>query len=418
MLSDDQADRRNALLRVGATIINLFALVFALDAAVLIAQALGVSGLGVLRDITFGLNALFAGGALLTVILAPHFPKAVLLPLALYMTLCFLGLPAPFDAWPDSTQTVVYAAAMGLAALATYAAIYWRMGSVVMRAVDLPFKEVWLIRTIAATLVLFAGVSVMTMGGYLWAIGAMLEQQAGGYLDFTWSELRVREDVYEKDGRRVYLVGMIHIGEADFYARVKKDMPDDALFLTEGVSDSKNLMSDGLNYRNAARVLGLEAQPAFEDPSEAEAPASGETAQDGAVEPLPPVPKGQTFRNADVDVSEFDPRTIALLRKIGGLYAGGDAVTFILRFVQFATTMSPEEYALMQQDVLNMRDAYVLMELDKVPNAYRNIVIPWGAAHLPGIAKGLESRGYVMTETRQRVVARYSTIFMHRFGAR
>lgn len=417
MLTDDQAERRNALLRVGATIINLFALTFALDAAVLIAQAAGVSGLGVVRDITFGFNALFAGGAIMTVILAPHFPKVVVAPVVLYIVLCLMGLPAPLDTWPEGAQTTVFAAAMALAAFATYAAIYWRLGSLVVRASDLPFKTVWLVRTIAASIVLVMGVGVMTMGGYLWGIGAVLEQQAGGYLDFTWSDVRVREDVFEKDGRRVYLVGMIHIGEPDFYARIKADMPKDALFLTEGVSDRKKLLTGGLDYRNAARVLGLEAQPAFRDPVDPQAPSPSEPA--GDVEPpLPPAPQGQTFRRADVDVSEFDPRTIDLLRKIGGLYAGGDAVTFMLRFVQFATTMSPDDYEAMQQDVLKMRDAHVLMELDKVPDPYRNIVIPWGAAHLPGISEGLRTRGYVMTETRQRVVARYSTIFLHRFGSR
>ena len=39
------------------------------------------------------------------------------------------------------------------------------------------------------------------------------------------------------------------------------------------------------------------------------------------------------------------------------------------------------------------------------------VTVPWGAAHMPGLAKGLEERGFRLVQQQEFEVVRFKTIF-------
>jgi hypothetical protein len=39
-----------------------------------------------------------------------------------------------------------------------------------------------------------------------------------------------------------------------------------------------------------------------------------------------------------------------------------------------------------------------------------NIIVPWGAAHMPGLAKEIQKSGFRLDETREYVVIRFGSV--------
>ena len=59
------------------------------------------------------------------------------------------------------------------------------------------------------------------------------------------------------DGKTVLLFPMSHIAESDFYQAVSQSASSNSVVLLEGVTDIKNLLTNGLSYKRAAKSLGL-----------------------------------------------------------------------------------------------------------------------------------------------------------------
>ena len=126
----------------------------------------------------------------------------------------------------------------------------------------------------------------------------------------TGLSVRVREFV-RGDGKKVRLIPMVHVGEADFYRNISQSFPTNAIILMEGVSDDRNLLTNKITYARMAKTLNLTEQ------REQFAPRRGEIVR------------------ADVDVSQFSTNTLGFLNLIMLVHARGLNPETLLTLLQY-----------------------------------------------------------------------------------
>ena len=185
------------------------------------------------------------------------------------------------------------------------------------------------------------------------------------------------------DGRTVVLIPMSHIADSDFYRSVSGSVSSNSVVLLEGVTDTQNLLTNGLSYRRAARALGLaEQHEAFK------------------------VTEGKLVR-ADVDVQEFSTNTIALLNLVALVHSQGINQRTLALIEQCSPTEEMQQQLL--EDLLLRRNQHVLQELfSRLPQA-DSFIIPWGAAHMPGLSHELQKAGFHLTGTRDYLSIRFGS---------
>jgi hypothetical protein len=190
--------------------------------------------------------------------------------------------------------------------------------------------------------------------------------------------MQVRRYVRD-DGRSVLLVPMSHVGEEDFYQNLGASFPEDAVVLMEGVSDNKKLLAPTRGYSKMAETIGVaEQQDAFK-------------------------PKGRLVA-ADVDMSEFSPATIEMLKNAMLIHSQG-ITPETLPLLTKPTPKGLERQLL--DDILTKRNRHVLrMIREHLPHS-EEIIVPWGAAHMPGIAREIEKSGFRLGETRDYPAIRF-----------
>jgi hypothetical protein len=190
--------------------------------------------------------------------------------------------------------------------------------------------------------------------------------------------MEVREYVRD-DGRRITLMPMSHVGESTFYQDLAESFTDDSVVLMEGVSDRKQVVTAGSNYSKMAESIGVvEQQSAFK-------------------------PRGEIVA-ADMDMSEFSPATIDMLKTAMLIHSKG--VTAETMPILMKPT-PPGLEKLLMDDILTKRNHHLLKVLhERLPNS-RHIVVPWGAAHMPEIAREIEKSGFRVTDTREYTAIRF-----------
>jgi len=195
-----------------------------------------------------------------------------------------------------------------------------------------------------------------------------------GFVSLRPSGLLVQTRHYvDQGGKTVDLVPMSHIADSRFYHQVTSSFPSNSVVLMEGVSDRYSLLTNRLTYKRAAKKLGLaEQQQEFKPTEDVE------------------------WASADVDVSDFSKQTIGFLNMVSLLYQKG--LTHETLPILFQPT-PPGFQELLIDDVLHKRNQHVLKEIDRHLTEREHVVIPWGAAHMPGIAHELEQRGFHLTKT-------------------
>ena len=192
--------------------------------------------------------------------------------------------------------------------------------------------------------------------------------------------VRVRKYV-RQDGKTVQLVPMAHVGEARFYQELSRSFPTNAVVLMEGVSDDKNLLTNNITYKRMAKSLGLAEQQEEFNPVQVE------------------------MVMADVDVSQFTPNTIGFLNLVMLVHGKGLTVENVMKLMQYSPPPQFEEKLL--DDLVRKRNGHLLQELrDHLPQSDL-IIVPWGAAHMPGISHGVQDAGFRLDETREYVVIRF-----------
>ena len=205
---------------------------------------------------------------------------------------------------------------------------------------------------------------------------------ADGFLALRPGGLILQARQYAReDGKRILLFPMSHIAEADFYKAVSQSASSNSIVLLEGVTDTRNLLTNELSYRRATKSLGLAEQ--HDDLN---------------------IRRGKLIR-ADVDVQEFSSNTITFLNLVALVHSKGVNAGTILPLTQYSPPRGIEKQLF--TDLLLKRNEHLLSELQARLPESDSFVIPWGAAHMPGIAKGIENAGFHLIETRDFVSIRF-----------
>jgi hypothetical protein len=220
------------------------------------------------------------------------------------------------------------------------------------------------------------------VGGVLVSATLAVDHFSDGFVALKPSGVSMQVRTYVRDdGRSVLLVPMSHVGEADFYQNLAASFPEDAVVLMEGVSDERKLLTPARGYSKMAEAIGVvEQQQAFK-------------------------PKGKLVA-ADVDMGEFSPATIELLKNAMLIHSKG--ITEETLPLLMKPTPKGLEKQLME-DILTKRNQHVVRVLhDHLPHT-EHIVVPWGAAHMPGIAREIEKSGFRLGETKDFLAIRFGS---------
>ena len=234
------------------------------------------------------------------------------------------------------------------------------------------FSPMW---SAGFTLACLVGTPVASTLYFYGNVNLALQLGTGGFARLQPRALSVAHRTYHRDGQDVHLIGMIHLGNEDFYTSVVPDIPPtDTLVLAEGVTDEEGLLT-GFSYDPVAERIGLASQPAMNEMTD-----------------LP-------VRSADVDVSVFHESTITLLNLVSQIYSAEDPAPALLAYVRFRSDQTEEELLTeLIDDLVTRRNAHLLEEIRTATDDVGHVVVPWGAIHMREVHATLESEGFVETE--------------------
>ena len=205
---------------------------------------------------------------------------------------------------------------------------------------------------------------------------------SGGFMALRPSGFTVQMRKYVRDdGKTVALFPMAHVADAVFYRDISRAFPTNSIILLEGVTDRNNLLTNPISYKHMAASLGLAEQ------HEVFAPARGRKVR------------------ADVDISSFSTNTLAMLNLVMLVHANGMNPDVMQQFMVYP--QSPQLQAELFDDLLNKRNAHLLDELNVRLAQTDNIIVPWGVAHMPGIAREILKDGFRLAEIHDYTVIRF-----------
>src|SRR6202040_2002596 len=110
---------------------------------------------------------------------------------------------------------------------------------------------------------------------------------------------------------------------------------------------------------------------------------------------------------AGVDVEVFATNTIDFLNLVMLLHSKGVNAENVLKLVQYSPP--PDFQERLFNDILRKRNRRLLEEIHSRLSETENIVVPWGVAHMPEIAKEIQKSGFRLDETRDYVVIRFGS---------
>jgi hypothetical protein len=231
------------------------------------------------------------------------------------------------------------------------------------------------------------------------AVTTWVEVTTHGFIEFGLQGVSLADRHYQRAGKEIRLVGMMHLGDPDAYrAIVRSFSRDSTIVLAEGVSDNEGRLSERLEYGRAARALGLAPQGDLREYlTDPEHP-----------EEAPPV--WPVVRHADVDTSVFSPTTIAWIRWASGIWDAPDFATALRDILAGVRGRDPAELAAFQSEILDLRNEHLTHELERALTEYQRVVVPWGALHLPGIEQVVLGWGFEETSHELHPLFGWSTI--------
>ncbi|MGL4399175.1 MAG: hypothetical protein ACRCXD_04860 [Luteolibacter sp.] len=317
---------------------------------------------------------------------APGVPKRVFMPLCGFIPVVYIGV-LPLLVWFSERAMLILWGVSLAQVLLGIAVIVRLQGGMKFRwplvpagaLVDRRFSLGNLAGVVAAgifgivpALVAYAGFTAMVL----------VKHFSDGFVKLRPAGLSMQVRKYVRDdGRKITLVPMSHVGEAEFYQSLAASFPADSVILLEGVSDRENLAEVHSDYSiMAATVGGVEQTKVFK-------------------------PKGELV-HADVDISSFSPATVDLLKTAMLLHSKGvTAETLPILMKPAAPGLEKQ----LLEDILTKRNHHLLGVIrERLPTS-ENIIVPWGAAHMPEIAREIEKDGFRVKETEDFMAIRFGS---------
>jgi hypothetical protein len=328
-------------------------------------MAVGVYGL-------MGLTPLVAKRLFLPIALFPFIGMSAVLPFAIY---CFDRLPQV--AWGLSAVQVI----VGLGVLSRAQGrlrFCWPLVPVDQIGVR---NFSWRNLSVFVLVNIFILLPAVMAYCFLCATLAV-DHFSGGFMALHPSGFSVQARKYVRDdGKTIELFPMSHIADAQFYRQISQTFPTNSIILMEGVTDEQNLLTNKITYRRAAKSLGLAEQHETFEPTR------------GKMVP------------ADVDVAQFSPGTIDTLNLVMLIHAGGLTPENFQKLMQYPAPNNFEKALF--DDLLKKRNQHLVQDIQQHLSQTEHLVVPWGVAHMPGIANEIQKSGFRLDETHEYMVIEF-----------
>lgn len=382
---------RGSLAPVLAVVLNLFVLLFMAGAVLSLLDttlvlAFGSHAFTALDDIVSFPGILAAVGVYGLMGLTPMIPKRWFLPLTLFYLAAFLiCLPLslffmdhmPLIGWLTAVCQVVigflvYRVMLGGAGFRWLPVTAAQLGGKAFSGRN------FLIFGAANIFVLVPAIFIYLFAGAATAVSHF----SAGFMALHPGGLSVQVRKYVRDdGKVIELFPMAHVADEDFYQRVQETFPTNSIILMEGVTDEHHLLTNKISYARMAKTLGLAEQHQGFKPT-----------------------RGQAVR-ADIDVDQFSTNTISLLNLAMEFHAQGATPAVSQQLMNFSPPPDFEENLF--GDLLGKRNQHLLTAIQTNLPLSDNLMVPWGAAHMPGISREILKLGFRLQETHDYTVIRF-----------
>lgn len=203
-------------------------------------------------------------------------------------------------------------------------------------------------------------------------------------------------ELISNKGHTVRLVGMMHVGEQAAYDRLFRSFADEStIILEEGVGGGNDPGFGGSPVQLVGNII-------MQPPIDQFLLATRDTRRLAALSMQEPHPldlphnvgilnRSLTLRNVDADVSELSAETAQWIEQL----SGGPETNSVLALVEFLLLLDEAlTNDTVWQEILVERNRYILTHLIDVRGQYHQVIIPWGALHLPQIRRFLTQAGY------------------------
>ncbi len=344
---------------------------------------LGIHVLAALRFLVALLASLASMQVYLLLGITPMVPKRFFLPVTLFMPLATLATIPWLIHHHEQFVQITWVLSLGQLALGLLI-LRWAQGALRFRWPLIPVEQLggrkfswWnLSGFVIGNLCLLAPAVLFHL---MYCASLATDHFSAGFLALHPSGLSARAKTFVRsDGKTIRLIPMMHIGRSGFYNEIEKSFPTNSVVLTEGVTDRQKRLQHKLTYKKAASALGLvEQKEVF-------------------------LPKQARKHWADVDIEQFSKGTIELLDLTAAIHSEGPTLANILRLLN--KSQDPALADQLMNDILLKRNEHLLAEIGKEMGNSDVIVVPWGAAHMPGISEEIQKLGFKPVESQEFTV--------------
>ncbi|HDR46732.1 MAG TPA: hypothetical protein ENN94_03425 [Geoalkalibacter subterraneus] len=229
-------------------------------------------------------------------------------------------------------------------------------------------------------------------------VSGVLDRSTGGFVQLRPDGLYMQEKVYHLDGKDIRLAGMIHLGHGSYFSDLIASIPAErTLILAEGVSDEAGLMSERFSYGNIAGNLGLASQEQFHF-------AGRRISLADLRRPYREDYDGPHILDADIDLQQFDPRSVEVLNALARYFLSADSLwQGYLEFNRWAEeNITVDTNRVLMHDLIDKRNQAVIDLLPQALERYDVVVVPWGALHMKGIETAVRAADFYLHDTYLR----------------
>jgi hypothetical protein len=318
--------------------------------------------------------------------LAPMIPKRVFLPVTLFYVASLLVslfiLIYTFDRAPQGDWVLSLCQVLLVVGL-----VWWLQGGVKFRWPIVEDKHLGDRSFSWGNLSVFVLVNVLgllpaVIVSVFFLAALAVDHYSEGFMALRPNGFSVQVRKYVRnDGKTIELFPMAHVADARFYQKVSQTFPTNSMILMEGVTDDRNLLTNKISYRRMAKSLGLsEQRQEF-------------------------VPQRGEMVDADVDVDQFSKDTIDFLNLVMLVHAKGVTPANVQTLMQYSPPPHLQDEFI--NDLVHKRNQRVLEEIRLELPETDNLMVPWGVAHMPGIARAIQKSGFRLSETQEYMVIQF-----------
>jgi hydroxymethylpyrimidine pyrophosphatase-like HAD family hydrolase len=281
----------------------------------------------------------------------------------------------------NSISTLFLAGGQFIIGMLTLLLIKIRCGKFYLQVKDLKsttFSKGYLLKAFAGTVISIIAFICITLAVLMLGI----KYYSSGFIKVSPNSIELAQKTFEKGDKQVILCGMSHIGKKKFYDQLKTSFPSEgAIILSEGISDSQELLKKRSHYKRMADSFDLTTQPARFSPT-------------------------IVHRNADIDISEFSPEALKLLKYVMNFHASIDKKdgsllkNWMIMNEKMSQYSEKEIFQMVKKDFIKKRNKHLLKEISEALLEYNIAIVPWGVAHMPDLEQTLEEQGFTCKEVK------------------